>query len=309
MRLERIVLSLGIAVSIAATATPVRAQDPKFEYAKEPEKEVPATEWKASAQAGLVLTTGNAVTRTLSGGLLASRLSGKNKLQLELVGTYVRSGLFIFTDTDGDMKVDAGEYQRSSQTTAKGYAAKARYDRFFTAKNSLYLTGTIGADVPAGKDLFAGGQLGYSRLVLKTSVHELTAEAGFDATYEDLALAGVDGVAIFSGRVFFGYAGTVSATTGISASAEALFNVNTEDAPYLPEGEVGPGEDTRVIGKLALTSKLYSDISVRLGFSAKFDNAPAPLAGFAGLPFDSAVPPLTEKLDTVTELSVIVNFL
>jgi hypothetical protein len=95
----------------------------------------------------------------------------------------------------------------------------------------------------------------------------------------------------------------------VGASVEALFNVNAEDAPYVPEGEIGPGEDTRVNAKVSVTSKLFEDISVRFGFTAKYDHAPAPLPNVAGLPIDPGNPILAETLDTITDVTVIVNFL
>jgi putative salt-induced outer membrane protein YdiY len=293
-------LALGI-------ARPAAADDPKYDYAKPPAEEIKTTTWRASAQAGFVLTTGNSQTKTLSGGLTISRLEGRNKLQLDLTGAYVRSGVFIFTDTDGDKLVDTGEFKRESQTTAKGYLAKARYDRFFTDRNSLYVTGAFGADEPAGKDLFGGGQVGYSRLVLKTDVHEVTAEAGLDLTYEDLTIA--DSVTIFSGRAFLGYAGTLSKTTGLAASIEALVNLNSEDAAYQADGEIAVGEDVRLVGKTAVTTQLFTDISLRFGFALRFDNEPAPVGKIAGQDVDPTNPIIAEELDTITDVSLIVNFL
>jgi hypothetical protein len=284
------------------------ADDPKYEYGKAPEADVKVVTWKASAQAGLVIITGNAEATTISGALIGSRLEGKNKLALELGGVYVKSGVLIIEDKNADGDIDIGEFSRTSQTTSKNFLGKARYDRFFTARNAAYGVGSIGADVPAGKDLFGGGQVGYSRTLVKGPISELVVEAGYDYTYVDLSAA--DPVSIHSARFFVGYTGTMSATTGLSASLETQLNLNAEDAPYLGAGEeIAPFEDTRVIAKLAVTSALAGDISVRFGFTAKYDQAPAPLAKIAGFPTDALRPPLAETLDTTTELQLIVNFL
>jgi hypothetical protein len=64
-------LTLGVA----------HAQDPKFEYGKL--EEVKAVEWKASAQFGLILTTGNSRSTAFSGSALASRKAGDNKLAID----------------------------------------------------------------------------------------------------------------------------------------------------------------------------------------------------------------------------------
>ena len=64
----RIVLhAIPVLLALATTATTAAAQtDPKFEYGKA--EEVKAVEWKVSAQAGLILTTGNSRTTTGSIG-------------------------------------------------------------------------------------------------------------------------------------------------------------------------------------------------------------------------------------------------
>jgi hypothetical protein len=308
----RIALPAGIAGLVAfavAAPRPAAADDPKYEFAKPPEKAAPKVTWKASAQAGLIITTGNSQSRTMAGGLAISRLEGMNKFQLDLTGAYVRTDVFVFTDKDGDGKVDPGEFARIGQTTAKGYLAKARYDRFLTTHNSLYLTGAYGADVPAGKDLFAGAQLGYSRQLFKSTTHELVAELGVDYTFEDLSAPGANGVSIISGRGFVGYTGTLSADTGVAASVDTQVNLNSEDAPYLMAGTIDAGDDTRVTAKAAVTTKLKWNMSLRFSFNARYDHAPAPLAKIAGVDFDGMFPPLAETLDTTTELSLIVNIL
>ena len=47
----------------------------------------------------------------------------------------------------------------------------------------------------------------------------------------------------------------------------------------------------------------------RQDFTARFDNAPAPLPPIAGVKFAPGVVVLAEKLDTLTELALIVSFL
>jgi hypothetical protein len=72
---------------------------------------------------------------------------------------------------------------------------------------------------------------------------------------------------------------------------------------------VAPLDDTRVTGKAGVTTKLVENISIRFAFGLRFDHAPAPLAAVSGLPFDPAYAPLSEPLDTTTELAVIINFI
>ncbi len=293
----------GVVVLLALTAGAARAQEPKFEYAK-PE-EVKAVEWKASAQAGLILTTGNSKSTALSGTLTASRKAGDNKLALEAAGAFARSELLIASDANMNGTIGAGEITRTSQTTTENWTAKLRYDRFFTEHNSAYLSARIGADEPAGKELFGGGQIGYSRQLYKTDAHEVVAEAGYDFTYESY-VADVDALAIHSARFFAGWNGKLTEVTGALLNAELLLNLNAEDGHG--GEEIGSFEDARLIAKAAITTKLWTRMDFRFGLTARFDNAPAPQPPFA-LPYDAGFVPLADKLDLTAEAALIVSIL
>lgn len=278
------------------------AQDPKFEYGK-PE-EVKAVEWKASAQAGFILNTGNSRSAAFSAGLTASRKEGDNKFSVDGAAAYARSEVRTFADTNMNGTIGPGEITRDESTTTKNWNLKLRYDRFFTAHDSAYVAGRIGADEIAGKELTGGGQIGYSRILFKNDVHELTAEAGYDFSYESY-VADVDALAIHSARFYAGYTAKVSDVTGFLANAELLLNLNSEDGPT---GEISAGKDARVLAKSALTTKILGRLDLRVAVTAKFDNAPAPLPPF-GLKFDPGYVPLAEKLDLTTELALIFSIL
>ncbi len=172
-----------------------------------------------------------------------------------------------------------------------------------TDSDALYTSGLASANEPAGKKFVGGGQLGYSRTAYKSDKHELVAETGYDLSYENPVVGA--GFLNHSLRAFVGYQAKVGGETGIDASTEALFNVNKLDTPT---GEAGRLEDARVTSKIALSTTLYDDISLRLGFTALYDNVPSPLAAF-GLPFEAGYVPEAEKLDTKTEATLIVSFL
>lgn len=282
-------------------AQPARAQEPKFEYAK-PE-ETKGVEWKATAQAGLVLTTGNSKTTTFSGEAKASRKSGANKFLLEAGGAFARSGVFVVTDANNNTVVDPGELQRVSTTSAKAWRVRGRYDRFLTGKNSLYVAALVSGDEPAGKDFVGGGQAGYSRQLYTRGKTEVVAEAGYDFSFEDLSVG--DSVSIHSLRAFLGYSAALGTDTGVDASIEFLANMNTLEPVA---GSVGGFEDRRTTAKVAVTTKLFGDVNFRFGVTAKHDSAPAPRPAF-GLPYAAGFVPLADKLDTKTEISLLINFI
>lgn len=274
-------------ITIIALISPAAAeaqQDPNFVApVKDKKASSKAVEWNASAQAGLVVTTGNTEQTVLSAGAKGSRKQGFNKLQLD--------GSVQYTRTDG-------------VETARAWEAKARYDRFLTAHNSLYVTALVSGDKLAGKDIVGGGQAGYSRQLYKNETHEVVGEAGYDFSYENFTdpPGGSGGsVSIHSGRLFAGYVGKLTSDTSLSTSAEVLMNVNSLD---IDDGmgstaEASAFEDLRATFKADLTTQVFGDrLSFNFGFVAKYDNFPAFVeAGRA------------DELDTTTKASLIFNFL
>lgn len=296
----------GTAALLGASAS-AQAQDPKFAHGTGEElaelEKAAEIEWKAGAQAGLILTTGNSRTTTVSAGAKASRKANKNKVQLEATTAYIRSGIYLANDADMDGDIGPGEFKRIQQTTAKAWDAKARYDRFLSDNDALYITGVASANEPAGKKFVGGGQAGYSRTAYKDDKNELVAETGYDFSYEKPVVG--DGFANHSLRVFLGYQGKLSEKTGLDTSVEGLFNVNELDTPT---GRAKRFEDARINGNLAFTTEVYEDIAFRLGFAAKYDNVPSPFPSF-DTPFETDYVPPADKLDTKTEATLIINFL
>jgi hypothetical protein len=280
-------------------AAPGLARAQTFEYGKR--EEVKEVEWKAQASAGLVLTTGNSRTFTLSGGAALSRKDSENKLSLEGNVAYARSSILVFNDANGDGKISQSEVSRQDSETAKNWLAKLRYDRFFTPEDAAFLAAKIGADTPAGKTIYGGVQVGYSRQLYKDDANELVAEAGYDFTYQ--VNAAPPDYSIHSLRLYTGFTSKLSPDTGFLANVEGLFNLNSFDGP---QGNIGVFQDTRINAKAALTTKLFTQIDFRVAFLLKFDNAPAAIPP-GKLPFDFVY--LAETVDTQTEASLIVHFL
>lgn len=297
------------ATCLLLASTSAFADDPKFVHTSEEElaelkkaKDKEAV-WKAGALAGLILTTGNARTTTLSAGAKASVRADKNKFQLDVGGAFARSSLFLANDADADGDIDQSEYERLTQTTARSLAGKGRYDRFLSGSNALYASLQGLTDKPAGKNFVAGGQAGYSRTAFTSKRHTLVVEAGYDYSYEDPVKG--DGFSNHSLRGFAGYESKLTKDSGLDASIESLFNVNELDTPTGPADRF---EDARLRGTLALTTSLFEDISFRFGFEARYDNVPSPLPSFK-TPFQDGFVPEAQKLDTKTEATLIINFL
>jgi hypothetical protein len=302
----------GTSLMMAALSMAPRraaADPPKFEFAapqEEPQKK--KVEWKASAQGGIVFTSGNSNTLTVSVGALASYFDGKNKVTFDLSGAFGRSKILIASDDNKDGAIEPNEINTLDKVTTRLWNIKLRYDRFITKKNSLYAATFVGGDEAAGKHVWAGAQGGYARQLYKSDRHELALELGYDFSFVDY----LDGtsVNIHSARLFAGYTLTIRSDTQLALSCEVLENLNPLDSAV---GHAGPFVDVRVIGKASLTTKLWKALSFRVSFTARFDNFPAPLPTFTingmSVPYSAGFTPVAEKLDTLTEVSLIVSFL
>ena len=302
---------LSVTVSLPALAQ----TDPKFAFGA-PEA-VKAVEWKAQAKGGFLLTTGNSQTQSGTFAASVSRKEGNNKLALEGGAAYGRSSNRVAAPVPDAPMPTLYDITRQSVVSTNNYYAKGRYDRFFTANNAAYASGQGAADKIAGKTFFGGGQVGYSRQLLKTEMHLAVAELGYDLSYERyVQQAGkvLDPVTIHSARLFLGEALKLSPATGINASVEALFNLNKEGAAIdvsTSTTGVGAFKDTRVIGKVGFTTTLVKQLSIGFGFTLKYDQNPATLPPPPGVGALMPAAPyfFADKVDTSSEVTLIMTFL
>lgn len=294
-----------IAIIILALAGTASAEDPKFQMGKaEDVKDVKAVEWTAKGEAGLVATTGNSQSTTITAGATVIRKDADNKLEAVLGGTFARATTKVASDANGDGAISEDELSDATATSAENAALKLRYDRYLTTLDSLYVAALGAIDRPAGKDFQGGGQGGYSRSLYKTDDHQALAELGYDLSY--VKLVDGDSTTIHSVRGFVGYKGKIKAETSVEASVEALFNAN---AVKFGDREAAAFKDVRLNALVGVTTSLSTKLSLSASFAVKFDNFPAPLAKIGDLPFAAGFVPLSDRTDTMTKVSLIVKFL
>jgi hypothetical protein len=105
-----------------------------------------------------------------------------------------------------------------------------------------------------------------------------------------------------------------------TASVEAPFNLNHEgaalDASTGPPASKGVSafHDTRVAGKLGLTTTLLARLSVGFGFTLRYDQNPPPRPIPPGTPstlngYISTFQPFSDKVDTQAEATLIYTFI
>ena len=293
------------ALIIASTTRAYAQPPPTWEKGKREDiKGVEEVAWTGKAEAGLVSTTGNSQTLTMTASGNVTRKDHDNKLDLRVDGTFARATTRIATDLNANGVIDADELSTATATAAESMTAKLRYDRYLTEANALYAAALASVDRPAGKELLGGAQVGYSRGLYKSERHEVLGEVDYDLTYVRFVAA--DSVTIHSLRSFAGYKGKLNESTAAEASVEALFNLNTVT---IGVREAGAFEDTRLNAIAGLTTTMSERLSLSASFTAKFDNVPPPLAVIGGVPFAPGFVPVADKLDTITKISLIVTFL
>lgn len=296
---------VGAAAVIAAATGVAYADDPKFEYGKnEAVKDPSGVEWRATAEAGALFTTGNSENTNVTGGIKASRKEGNNKFSLEASAAYAKSTVYAFNDLNGNGLVDnSSELTTSDQLTAETLFGKLRYDRFITDTDSLYVAAVASRDVPAGKLAVYGGQAGYSRELYKSDNAVTTGEIGYD--YSHVHLVTGSPLDIHSARLFMGHHATMTVGTVLDASVEVLTNLNHLT---LPTGQDGSAfMDTRVNAKLAISAKIGTNLAVQTSFEAHYDNRPAPLA-IKNVMFAPGFTPAAQPLDTILKAQLIYTF-
>jgi hypothetical protein len=300
-------------VAVLLAAFPVFADDPKFVYGKVDDvKDVKKdVEWSATAEAGLLFSTGNSETTTITGGFHASRKTKDNKFALEGMIAYAKSGIRSLNDLNGNGLIDnANEVVTVETVTAETFASKARYDRYLDKTDSLFVAALASRDVPAGKESVYGGQLGYSRQLHKTKESESLGEFGYDYSHERLTSGTPNTNSIHSLRAFVGYKSKLTEGTDLATSLELLTNLNTEHlatAPADSEGFGGPFKDTRVNFHLEVSAKIGKNLAFSTSIDSKYDNRPAPIK-FTNVMLAPGYVPEASSLDTIMKASIIYTF-
>jgi uncharacterized protein DUF481 len=327
--------SVFTVLALMLLAVPAFAQgNPTFTYGKLEEVKAgapppPPVEWKAVAKAGMLLSTGNSQTTNGTLALAVSRRESANKFAFDAGMAYGQSNVLVAQigpNTDPATMTMTPEVvtgvERRTITTTNAWQTKARYDRFFTANNAGYAAGQAAADRVAGKSFAGGGQVGYSRQLYANAVHLCVSELGYDYSYERYVAQPdrtLDPVSIHSARLFVGETLKISPTSGATASVEALFNLNREakaldaSSGQPPTQGVAPFHDTRVVGKLGLTTTVLARLSVGFSFTLRYDQnpppRPIPSGTAAGIPYAVGVQPFSNKVDTLAEATLIYTFI
>ena len=273
----------------------------------------PAVEWKAQSKGGFLMSSGNSQATNITVGVTGSRKHGNNKLELEGGMAYGRSKNLVADVDASTTPATVIGVHRNTVVSSNNWAAKGRYDRFLSENNVVYVSSQWGGDRIAGKSLFGGGQVGYSRQLVKDKWNLVVAELGYDFSYERYVQTG-DPVTVHSARMLVGETLSLSRETGLTASVEALLNLNHETkALNAGDGTTGVDvlRDTRINGKVGISTNLFKKLGLGLSFTLKYDQNPAPRpvpAGAPAFPDEYHSWKFADKVDTFTEVTLLYTF-
>ena len=212
---------------------------------------------------------------------LAQRRQEQDWAQPEGLYGLTRNNVIVMPPDPTIPAAELPQVVEEQTTTAAFFKGLIRYDRFFTPNNTGFLTFYGGLDIPASKEYFLGGQVGYARQILKTKMHEIFGELGYDFTFDRLntpatmmgmmAMPFEPNVFLHSGRLFFGYV-LDRRSQPLRLNAETLLNFNPLT---IGDRAVGVAEATRVNAKAEFTTKIWKPLSFAAAFSLRYNNAPA----------------------------------
>jgi hypothetical protein len=273
-----------LAVALLLSPSLALADDPKYEYReipKESDKPPPKpTTFKANAQLGIIWISGNAESIGFSASALGGVKHWNNAFEIFAQGAYARAGV----SSQGK-----GGPIDEQQTAANNWLARARYDRYWSARNTVFASYGMSGDDLAGFDYRIEPQIGVSRLLVKNDISLLRGEIGFDYTYEHYLEGTVPNHASFySARAFIGIEHKLTPFAGFLEGFELLWALNDV-------------QRVRINSLSSLSAMLAKNwtLKMNLTIKANFDppNRPAAIGGQFGV------------LDTTLEAVIAVTFL
>ncbi len=266
-----------------------RAQDPP------PEKKLG---WKDKAELALVVAAGNSETSTFGFRNLLSRIWSDAELKVEVAGLRTETATIttmpIGTSPDDFVLREDSE----SKLTAENYVARAKYDR--TLRPRLYAFGTGGWD----RNVFAGIENRYNAAGGVGNIWRDREDFRFRTDY---------GVSITHQVPTVGSDVTFP---GLRLSADLMRKLTASTTLAhltIAEENLDETDDFRLDSLTSVAVAMTDRFALQLSLKFLFDNVPSfveaeLLSPITGLPVGVLVPVQAEKLDTLFNLALVVNF-
>jgi hypothetical protein len=270
-------------------AIPASAQEPT-----PPEKKLG---WHDKAELALVVTAGNSETSTFGFRNLLSRTWTDAELKVELAGLRTETATFTATPVGTSPDDFMVEEVSSSELTAENYLARAKYDRNLRPKLFAFATGGWDRNVFAGIENRYNAAGGIGNIWYDREDLRFKTDYGISVTHQlptvgdDITFAGL--------RLSADLLRKLTASTTVTHLTIAEENLDETD-------------DFRLDSVTALAVAMNERLALQLSLKFLFDNVPsfveAELVTPGGLPTGILVPVQADKLDTLFNVALVLNF-
>ncbi len=272
------------------TSVPAWSQDPP-----PPEKKLG---WQDKGELALVLTSGNSETSTFGFRNALSRIWTDAELHIEVAGLRTETATVTATPVGTSADDFVLQEESSSTLTAENYLARAKYDR--TLRPRLYVYGTGGWD----RNVFAGIENRYNAAGGVGNIWQDREDVRFRTDY---GISVTHQIPTLGSEVTF--AGLrLSADLMRKLSASTTFTHLT-----IAEENLDETDDFRLDSLTALAVAMTDRLALQVSLKFLFDNVPSfveadLLSPITGLPAGILVPVQADKLDTLFNVALVVNF-
>jgi len=265
-------------------------------------QEPPAPEkklgWQDKAELALVLVAGNSETSTFGFRNLLSRIWTDAELHFEVSG--LRTETATITATPVGTSADDFVLQENSESalTAENYLVRAKYDRALRPRLFAFGTGGWDRNVFAGIENRYNAAGGIGNIWRDTEDFRFRTDYGISVTHQ---------IPTIGSNVTF---------AGLRLSADLLRKLTpstTLTHLTITEENLDDTDDFRLDSLTAVAVTMTERLALQVSLKFLFDNVPSfveadLLSPITGLPVGILVPVQADKLDTLFNVALVVNF-
>ena len=272
------------------TSVPAWPQDPP-----PPEKKLG---WQDKAELALVFAAGNSETSTFGFRNLLSRIWTDAELHFEVAGLRTETATVTSTPVGTSADDFVLEEASASALTAENYLARAKYDRTLRPRLFVYGTGGWDRNVFAGVENRYNAAGGVGNIWQDREDFRFRTDYGISVTHQ---LPTIGSEATFAGlRLSADLMRKLSASTTLTHLTIAEENLDETD-------------DFRLDSLTALAVAMTDHLALQVSLKFLFDNVPSfveadLISPATGLPVGILVPVQADKLDTLLNVALVVNF-
>ncbi len=254
--------------------------------------------WQDKAELALVLTAGNSETSTFGFRNLLSRIWSDAELHFEVAGLRTETATITATPVGTSADDFVLREESASALTAENYLARAKYDRTLRPRLFAFATGGWDRNVFAGIENRYNAAGGVGNIWRDREDFRFRTDYGISVTHQ---IPTIGSEVTFAGlRLSADLMRKLTASTTVTHLTIAEENLDDTDDFRL---------DSLTAVGVAMTDRLAIQVSLKF----LFDNVPSfveadLLSPITGLPVGILVPVQADKLDTLVNVALVVNF-